>query len=111
MQKVRKAKRKRLEHRDIQSPRRDKAAPAEDSIRPMKNDKFPNKMRLLTINVVDLGARATVPLCHCGTVCVTVPRNMTMIVSDKTHRPGRGEKCWRKLVFPLRVPAQSRPLF
>ena len=49
MQKVRKAKRKRLEHRDIQSPRRDKAAPAEDSIRAMKNDKFPNKMRLLTL--------------------------------------------------------------
>ena len=97
MQKVRKAKRKRLEHRDIQSPRRDRGAPAEDSIRPMKNDKFPNKMRPLLLLIWWQGA--------------SVPRNMTMIVSDKTHRPGRGEKCWRKLVFPLRVPAQSRPLF
>ena len=58
MQKVRKAKRKRLDHRDIQSPRRDKGAPAEDRIRPLKNDKFPNKMRLLT-----LLNGATVPQC------------------------------------------------
>ena len=65
MQKVRKAKRKRLEHRDIQSPRRDRGAPAEDSIRPMKNDKFPNKMRLLTWLI--------------WWQCATVPRNMTMI--------------------------------
>ena len=58
MQKARKAKRKPLEHRDIQSPRRDKGAPAEDRIRPMKNDKIPNKMRLLT-----LLNGATVPQC------------------------------------------------
>ena len=34
-------------HRDIQSPCGDKGTPAEDTIRPIRNDKFTNKMRLL----------------------------------------------------------------
>ena len=72
MQKGRKAKRKTGGHHDIQSPRRDKATPAEDSIRPINEDKFPNKTRLLTYYL-----------------CWHMPRKMMIVVRLTVPSVGR----------------------